>query len=311
MTRGEPSLTDVVPAPGMSEADVLHLAGSLERGSEHPLGEAIIKGAEGKGVALTDAKDFAAVPGHGVSGTVDGKAVLLGNAKLMKDKGIDAAALAKDWERLAGEGKTPMFVAADGKAAGLVAVADTLKPDSKDAIAAMRRMGLEVVMLTGDNEKTARAIAQSVGITRVLAEILPRDKAREIQTLQGEGRIVAMVGDGINDAPALAQADIGFAIGTGTDVAIEASDITLIKGSLSGVAAAIQISRATMRNVRENLLGAFGYNSLGIPVAMGVLYPFFGILLSPMLAALAMAASSVTVVTNANRLRTFQPKASA
>jgi Cu+-exporting ATPase len=310
ITRGEPSLTDVVAKSG-DEATVLRLAASLERGSEHPLGEAIVNGAEARGVTLTDATAFAAIPGQGVSGRVDGHAVLLGNAKLMRDRGIGIDALSSDWERLAGEGKTPMYVAADGTALGLVAVADTVKPDSKAAVAALLEAGIEVVMLTGDNERTAKAIARQVGIQRVLAEVLPDDKAHEVQKLQLEGKRVGMVGDGINDAPALAQADVGFAIGTGTDVAIEASDVTLIKGSLMGVVTAIAISRATMRNVRQNLLGAFGYNVLGIPVAMGVLYPFIGILLSPIIAAAAMAFSSVTVVTNANRLRYFQPDWSA
>ena len=241
-------------------------------------------------------------------GRVDDRAVLLGNAKLMRDRGIAIDLLTADWERLAGEGKTPMYVAADGKALGLIAVADTVKPDSKAAIAVLQSLGLEVVMLTGDNERTAKAIARQVGIERVLADVLPEAKAHEVQKLQLEGRNVGMVGDGINDAPALAQADVGFAIGTGTDVAIEASDVTLIKGSLMGVVTAIEISKATMRNVRQNLVGAFGYNALGIPVAMGVLYPFLGLLLSPLIAAAAMAFSSVTVVTNANRLRFFEPR---
>lgn len=308
ITRGEPALTDVVSAEGADEAEVLRLAASLERGSEHPLGEAIVKGAEKKTLNLTKAKDFAAIPGHGVRGRIDGKDVLLGNPKLMHDHGIDIDALTGDWERLATEGKTPMYVAVDGQAAGLVAVADTVKPDSKAAIAILKKMGIEVVMLTGDNRRTAEAIAREVGVDRVLAEVLPDEKAHEVQKLQLEGKTVGMVGDGINDAPALAQADVGFAIGTGTDVAIEASDVTLIKGSLIGVVTAIEISRATMRNVRQNLVGAFGYNTLGIPVAMGVLYPFLGVLLSPLIAAAAMAFSSVTVVTNANRLRFFQPR---
>ena len=308
ITKGEPALTDVVAASGFDESTVLRLAASLERGSEHPLGEAIVAGAQAKWIALANAADFAAIPGHGVSGKVDGRSVLLGNVKLMRDHNVAVDGLNPDWERLAEEGKTPMYVAVDGKAAGLVAVADTVKPDSKSAIAALRQMGLEVVMITGDNARTANAIARLVGVDRALAEVLPQDKAREIQKLQLEGKRVAMVGDGINDAPALAQADVGMAIGTGTDVAIEASDITLIKGSLQGVVTAMEISRATMRNVYQNLFGAFVYNALGLPVAMGALYPFLGLLLSPLIAAAAMAFSSVTVVTNANRLRYFTPQ---
>src|SRR6516164_5197811 len=308
ITRGEPALTDVVVASGRKEEEILRLAASLERGSEHPLGEAIVKGAEARNVKLADAEGFTAIPGQGVSGRIDGHDILLGNAKLMRDRNIVLGALVNHWEQLAGEGKTPMYVAIDGQPGGLVAVADTVKPDSKAAIETLTRLGIEVVMLTGDNERTAKAIARQVGIERVLAEVLPDGKAHEVQKLQLEGKTVGMVGDGINDAPALAQADVGFAIGTGTDVAIEASDVTLIKGSLQGVVTAIEISRATMRNVRQNLIGAFGYNALGIAVAMGVLYPFLGLLLSPIIAAAAMAFSSVTVVTNANRLRFFEPK---
>jgi Cu+-exporting ATPase len=311
ITRGEPALTDVVVASGFEEREVLRLTASLERGSEHPLGEAIVKGAQVEKLALVDTEGFAAIPGLGVSGRVEAHDVLFGNLKLMRDRNVPVDALTNDWERLAAEGKTPMYVAVDGKSAGLVAVADTVKPDSKVAIEALKALGIEVVMLTGDNERTGRAIARQVGIDRVLAEVLPDDKAHEVQKLQLEGKSVGMVGDGVNDAPALAQADVGFAIGTGTDVAIEASDVTLIKGSLIGVVTAIEISRATMRNVRQNLVGAFGYNSLGIPVAMGVLYPFIGLLLSPLIAAAAMAFSSVTVVTNANRLRFFQPRRTA
>jgi len=308
ITKGEPALTDVVVTPGHDETEVLRLTASLERGSEHPLASAIVKGAEARKIPLADTESFAAIPGHGVSGRIDGHDVLFGNAKLMRDHSISAEMLGAQWERLANEGKTPMYVAVDGKAAGLVAVADTVKLDSKAAIAILKGLGIEVVMLTGDNERTGRAIAREVGIDRVLAEVLPDDKAHEVQKLQLEGKSVGMVGDGVNDAPALAQADVGFAIGTGTDVAIEASDVTLIKGSLMGVVTAIEISRATMHNVRQNLVGAFGYNALGIPVAMGVLYPFIGLLLSPLIAAAAMAFSSVTVVTNANRLRFFQPR---
>ncbi|WP_292133377.1 HAD-IC family P-type ATPase, partial [Mesorhizobium sp.] len=303
-----PALTDVVVTPGHEESAVLRLTASLERGSEHPLASAIVKGAEARQIELVDAEGFAAIPGHGVSGRIEGHDVLFGNAKLMRDRGVPADALLPQWERLANEGKTPMYVAVDGQAAGLIAVADTVKPDSRAAIEILKGLGIEVVMLTGDNERTGRAIAREVGIDRVLAEVLPDDKAHEVQKLQLEGKSVGMVGDGVNDAPALAQADVGFAIGTGTDVAIEASDVTLIKGSLMGVVTAIEISRATMRNVRQNLVGAFGYNALGIPVATGVLYPFIGLLLSPLIAAAAMAFSSVTVVTNANRLRFFQPR---
>lgn len=308
ITKGEPALTDVVVAGGISEDDLLAWTAALEKGSEHPLGEAIVRGAEDRGLSLPTTSDFAAIPGHGVSGQVGGHKLLLGNIKLMRDQGIDADALSNDWERLAAEGKTPMYVAVDNQAAGLVAVADTIKEDSAVAIKALHNLGLEVVMMTGDNVRTADAIARQVGVDRVLADVLPQDKAHEIKKLQLEGKVVAMVGDGINDAPALAQADVGMAIGTGTDVAIEASDITLIRGSLTGVVTAMAISRATMRNVMQNLFGAFIYNVLGVPVAMGLLYPFTGLLLSPLIAAGAMAFSSVTVVTNANRLRYFQPK---
>jgi Cu+-exporting ATPase len=308
ITRGEPALTDVVTVGEIDEDSLLAWTAGLEKGSEHPLGEAIVRGAEERGLTLSEARDFAAIPGHGVSGNVASHELLLGNAKLLRDRGIDADALAADWERLAGDGKTPMYVAVDGAAAGLVAVADTIKDDSGAAINALQNLGLEVVMITGDNERTAAAIARQVGVDRVLADVLPQDKAHEIQKLQLEGKVVAMVGDGINDAPALAQADVGMAIGTGTDVAIEASDITLIKGSLVSVVTAMEISRATMRNVYQNLFGAFIYNVFGVPVAMGLVYPFTGLLLSPLIAAAAMAFSSVTVVTNANRLRYFQPK---
>ncbi|MAN64952.1 MAG: copper-translocating P-type ATPase [Parvibaculum sp.] len=311
ITRGEPSLTDIVVSDDMTEDQVLRYAASLERGSEHPLGEAIVNGATSRGVDLANTDAFQAIPGHGVSGQIDGRTVFLGNAKLMHDQKIEIEGLTSDWDRLATEGKTPMYVAVDGRSVGLVAVADTVKDDSKQAIDLLKAMGIEVIMLTGDNQRTADAIARSVGVDRVLADVLPNDKAHEVSKLQLEGKRVGMVGDGINDAPALAQANVGFAIGTGTDVAIEASDVTLIKGSLVGVVTAIEISRATMRNVRQNLVGAFGYNTLGIPVAMGIFYPLFGLLLSPLIAAAAMAFSSVTVVSNANRLRLFVPRSKA
>ena len=307
ITLGQPALTDLVPATGQNEADVLRLAASVEKSSEHPLAQAIVEGAQARGLKLSEVQTFDAIPGHGVSATVEGRLVLIGNLKLMQREGIALGALEEKSKALADDGKTPMYVALDGKAAAIIAVADTVKEDSKAAIAVLKSMGLEVVMMTGDNERTAKAIARQVGVERVLAEVLPQDKAFNVQKLQLEGKKVAMVGDGINDAPALAQADIGLAIGTGTDVAIEASDITLIRGSLMGVVTAIQLSRATMRNVYQNLVGAFIYNSVGIPIALGVLYPFFGLLLSPILAGLAMAFSSVTVISNANRLKGWKP----
>ncbi len=313
VTQGKPALTDVVVSAAWSaeETRLLLLAGAVERSSEHPLAEAIVEGAQARGLKLSEPTAFEAVPGHGVLATVEGRRVALGNLKLMQREQVSLGDLEAKASGLADDGKTPMFVAVDGVAAGLVAVADTVKADSAEAIAALRQMGIEVVMITGDNRRTAEAIARQVGVDRVLAEVLPQDKAHNIQQLQAEGKKVAMVGDGINDAPALVQADVGLAIGTGTDVAIEASDITLIKGSLKGVVTAIEVSRATMRNIRQNLFGAFIYNALGIPVAMGVLFPFFGLLLSPLLAGAAMAFSSVTVVGNANRLRSFRPRFSA
>ncbi len=308
ITHGTPVLTDVLVADGFTEDDVLRLAGGVEKSSEHPLAAAIVEGARGRALALPDAATFSAIPGHGLEASVEGRTLLLGNLKLMRDRAIAFAGFEAHAARLADEGKTPMYVAIDGRPAGIVAVADTVKADSKDAIQMLTTMGLEVVMITGDNPRTAQAIARQVGIERVLAEVLPQDKAFNVQRLQLEQKTVAMVGDGINDAPALAQADVGFAIGTGTDVAIAASDMTLIKGSLRGVVLAIQISQATMRNVYQNLVGAFVYNVFGLPVALGVLYPFFGVLLSPLLAALAMSFSSVTVIGNANRLKRWRPR---
>jgi len=307
ITHGKPVLTDVVLGPGFDEATLLRLAGGVEKSSEHPLAAAIVEGARVRKLELPTPASFAAIPGHGIEATVEGLVVLLGNAKLMRDRKVALGDLEARAQQLADDGKTPMFAAIDGKPAGIVAVADTVKSDSLMAIQSLKGLGLEVVMMTGDNERTGKAIARQVGIERVLAEVLPQDKAFNVQKLQLEGKRVAMVGDGINDAPALAQADVGFAIGTGTDVAIAASDITLIKGSLGGVVTAIQISRATMRNVYQNLTGAFIYNMLGLPVALGLLYPLLGILLSPLLAALAMSFSSVTVIGNANRLKRWRP----
>ncbi len=308
ITKGKPELTDVITTGGFNADEVVRLAAGVEKSSEHPLAAAIVEGAVARGLTLPDAENFNAIPGHGVEARIQGRVLLLGNLKLMRERKVPLGGLEGQASRLADEGKTPMYVAIDGKPAGILAVADTVKEDSKAAIQALKSVGLEVVMITGDNERTAKAIAKQVGIDRVLAEVLPQDKAFNVQRLQLEGKKVAMVGDGINDAPALAQADVGFAIGTGTDVAIAASDITLIKGSLKGVVTAIQISRATMRNVYQNLWGAFVYNGLGLPIALGVLYPFFGILLSPLLAAIAMSFSSVTVITNANRLKRWKPR---
>jgi Cu+-exporting ATPase len=307
VTKGEPELTDVVPFGTFSKEEVLHLAASAEVGSEHPLGEAIVNGARSRSIEITEPTAFEAVPGHGIAATVQKKKVVLGNLKFMADRGVAAGAAEETMERLSDEGKTAMVVGVDGELAGIVAVADTIKEDSVAAVARMHEMGLEVVMITGDNPRTAAAVANQVGIDRVLAEVLPQDKANQIKLLQAEGKVVAMVGDGINDAPALAQAEVGMAMGTGTDVAMESGDITLVKGSLTGVATAIELSKATIRNVHQNLVGAFAYNTLGIPIAAGVLYPFFGILLSPLLAGAAMAFSSVTVVSNANRLRRWKP----
>jgi Cu+-exporting ATPase len=308
ITKGQPELTDVVAAPGFTEDVVLTWAASAERGSEHPLGESIVEGARNRSLDLSDATEFSAIPGHGIAAVVAGRKVVLGNRKLMKDRGWPVGGLDRVVRELSDQGKTPMYVAVDGAVAGVIAVADRVKEDSVAAIRRLHALGLEVVMMTGDNERTANAIAREVGIDRVLAEVLPDQKAEQVAALQAEGRKVAMVGDGINDAPALAQADVGIAIGTGTDVAIEAADITLIGGSLEGVAIAMDVSRATFRNIKQNLFGAFAYNTAGIPIAAGVLYPAFGLLLSPILAGAAMAFSSVTVVTNANRLRLYQPK---
>jgi Cu+-exporting ATPase len=309
ITEGKPAMTDVIVAPdsAVAEEELLRLAASAEAASEHPLGEAIVAGAKARGIDVARVTDFAAAPGHGIEATVDGRRVLVGSAKLLGDRRIDTGALDARAAELATDGKTPMFVGVDGSFAGLIAVADRVKPESRDAVAALRKLGIEVVMMTGDNRRTADAVARQVGIERVLAEVLPEGKSAEIKRLRQGGRVVAMVGDGINDAPALAEADIGIAIGTGTDVAMEASDITLIRGDLRGVVTAIALSRATMRTIKQNLFWAFVYNVVGIPVAAGVLSPFGGWLLSPVLASAAMSLSSVSVVTNSLRLRRFRP----
>jgi Cu+-exporting ATPase len=311
LTQGKPALTDVVTYNGFTDAEILQLAASAERGSEHPLGEAIVIGAKERGLSLAEPVDFQAIPGHGIQTQVSGRAILVGNLKLMNREKIALGNLESEVVKLSSEGKTPMYMAIDGKAAGMVAVADTLKANSVQAVKILHELGVEVIMITGDNQRTAEAIAKEVGIDRVLAEVLPGDKANEVKKLQEEGKVVAMVGDGINDAPALAQADLGVAIGTGTDVAMEASDITLISGDLTGVVTAISLSKATMRNIKQNLFWAYAYNTALIPVAAGVLFPFFGFLLNPMIAALAMAFSSVSVTTNALRLRRWKQPAAA
>jgi len=308
VTAGRPAVTAVVPAAGWDEQELLRLAASLEAGSEHPLAQAVVEAATERGVALARAEDFAAVTGRGVRGAVAGKQLLFGNARLLADYGIEPGALAERARALAAEGQTPMYLAVDGTAAGVIAVADPIKPDSREAIARLHTLGLKVVMLTGDNRATAEAVARAVAIDEVHAEVLPEDKAGKVAALQARGEVVGMVGDGINDAPALAQADVGFAIGTGTDIAIESADVALMRGSLHGIADAIAVSTATLRNIKQNLFGAFVYNTFGIPIAGGVLYPFLGLLLNPMIAGAAMALSSVTVVTNANRLRFFDAR---
>lgn len=307
ITEGKPVVTDIL-TNGISEDEILALAASAEKGSEHPLGEAIVRGAEERNLEFKEIEEFNAVPGHGIEVKIDGKDVLIGNIKLINENKIDESVFAKESDRLAVDGKTPMYVAIDGILRGIIAVADTVKPSSKKAIEALHEMGIKVAMITGDNKKTAEAIAKQVGIDIVLAEVLPEDKANEVKKLQGQNQKVAMVGDGINDAPALAEADIGIAIGSGTDVAIESADIVLMKSDLMDVITAIKLSGATIKNIKQNLFWAFGYNVLGIPVAMGLLHIFGGPLLNPMIAAAAMSLSSVSVLTNALRLRKFRIK---
>jgi Cu+-exporting ATPase len=304
LTEGKPRLVSVETSGNLEEKELLRLAASLERGSEHPLAAAIVEGAGEKEVDLAKAEDFEAISGKGVKGTVDGRQVALGNPKLFEDLGIDPGDLTDRAEELRGEGQTVMFVAVEGKPAGLLGVADPIKESTTEAIEKLHEEGLRIVMVTGDNETTARAVAGKLGIDEVEAEVLPDRKVEVVKRLQEEEDLkVAMAGDGINDAPALARAHVGIAMGSGTDVAMESAGVTLVKGDLRGIVLARELSNATLRNIKQNLFFAFVYNSLGVPVAAGILYPFFGILLSPIIAAAAMSMSSVSVVTNALRLR--------
>ena len=305
ITEGKPVVTDIV-SRGKENNILLALAASAEKGSEHPLGEAIVRAAIEKNIELKSLENFNAIPGHGIEVVIENESILLGNLKLMKERSIDIGELRGEADRLANEGKTPMFIAINNSLEGIIAVADTVKPSSINAIKELHNMGIKVAMITGDNKKTAEAIAKQVGIDIVLSEVLPEDKANEVKKLQGKDDKVAMVGDGINDAPALAQADIGIAIGSGTDVAIESADIVLMRSDLMDVIVAIKLSKATIRNIKQNLFWAFGYNVLGIPVAMGVLHIFGGPLLNPMIAAAAMSLSSVSVLANALRLKKFK-----
>lgn len=303
LTEGKPKLVAVLPEEGHDEAEVLRLAASLERGSEHPLAEAIVAGAEERGVSLADATDFEAVTGMGVKGVVDGQSVALGNAKLMAELGLDGGRISETANARRDEGETVMFVVLDGQIAGLVSVADPVKETTPEALKALHKLGFRIIMATGDNERTAKAVAGRLGIDEIRADVLPEDKARIIRELQEQGRKVAMAGDGVNDAPALAQADVGIAMGTGADVAIESAGFTLVKGNLDGIVRARKLSLATMRNIKQNLFFALIYNGAGVPIAAGILYPFFGILIGPIFAAFAMSASSLSVVMNSLRLR--------
>ena len=306
ITEGKPVVTDIITDGDINKDELLKIAASAEKGSEHPLGEAIVKEGEKKNLGLYNIDKFVAIPGHGIEVEIESKGILLGNKKLMQDRKIALRKLEEISDKLAAEGKTPMYIAINNKIAGIIAVADIVKESSAKAIMKLHDMGIEVAMITGDNKKTADAIARQVGIDKVLAEVLPQDKSSEVKKLQSEGRFVAMVGDGINDAPALAQADIGMAIGSGTDVAMESADIVLMKSDLMDVPTAIKLSRSTMRNIKENLFWAFAYNVIGIPIAAGVLYLFGGPLLNPVIAALAMAFSSTSVLLNALRLKRFE-----
>jgi Cu+-exporting ATPase len=303
LTAGKPEVVTVIATTGVDETELLRLGASVERASEHPLAAAIVSAAERRGAKLTVATEVESISGKGVRGLTGGKRVALGNRALLEQLGVDPAALADRAEALRVDGQTVMFVVVDGAIAGLIGVADPVKETTHEAIKALHAEGLRIVMLTGDNETTARAVATKLGIDEVVAEVMPDQKAEAVKRLQREGRIVAMAGDGINDAPALAQAAVGIAMGTGTDVAMESAGVTLVGGDLRGIVRALRLSNATMRNIRQNLFFAFVYNAIGVPVAAGVLYPFFGILLSPMIAAAAMSFSSVSVITNALRLR--------
>ncbi|MEY8001004.1 heavy metal translocating P-type ATPase [Clostridium sp. Mt-5] len=307
ITEGKPKVTDIVLSSDLKEDYLIQIAASAEKASEHPLGEAIVKEAEKRNIPLKKIESFLAVPGYGIEVTLEGDDVLLGNKKLIMDRKIFLKDMKEVSQKLSSEGKTPMYIALNNKLIGIIAVADTVKENSKKAIEKLHSLGIEVVMITGDNKNTAQAISKQVGIDRILAEVLPQDKANEVKKLQNENKKVAMVGDGINDAPALAQADVGIAIGSGTDVAMESADIVLMKSDLMDVVTAIDLSKKTIKNIKENLFWAFGYNSLGIPVAMGVLFIFGGPLLNPMIAALAMSFSSVSVLLNALRLKRFRP----
>ena len=306
LTEGKPKVTAIVPAAGLSESEVLPLAASLERSSEHPLAAAIVTAARDRNASIQEPTDFASVTGKGVTGKIGGRSVALGNAKLMADLGIKLGDLEHKADELRSDGATALFLAVDGKPGGVIAIADPIKSTTQAALDSLRNYGIRIVMLTGDNKTTAEAVARKLGIKEVEADVLPQDKNRIVKKLTAEGRIVAMAGDGVNDAPALAEAAVGIAMGTGTEVAIQSAGITLVKGDLAGIARAIVLSRATMRNIRQNLVFAFAYNTIGIPIAAGVLYPAFGLLLSPIVAALAMSLSSVSVIVNALRLRTLK-----
>jgi Cu+-exporting ATPase len=303
LTEGRPTLTDVKPAAGFDPDELLALVGALEQGSEHPLAEAIVKGIQERGVVIRKSSSFEAITGMGVKGAVDGHAILLGNQALMDREGLDIAAIVDAADVLRTEGKTAMFVAVDGEPAGVIAVADPVKETTPGAIAALHEAGLTIIMATGDNERTARAVATELGIDEVRADLLPADKKALVDDLRAQGRSVAMAGDGVNDAPALAAADVGIAMGTGADVAVESAGITLVKGDLDGIIRGRRLAVATIRNIRQNLFFAFVYNIAGVPIAAGILYPLFGLLLSPMIAAAAMSLSSVSVIGNALRLR--------